>query len=105
MANSIPFHMGLAGLWNLILNTIVCLSVLFLSVTGIVMWWMRRPSKGAVRMFPPQVPADRPHWRGARLIMLAVSVAFPLAGLTLIAILALDLLVFSCIRPLQRAFA
>lgn len=105
MAVSIPFHMGLVGLWNLALNTIVCLSVLFLSVTGIVMWWMRRPSKGAVRLFPPQVPADRPHWRSAMVIMLAVSMAFPLAGLTLVAVLALDLLVLSRIRPLQRAFA
>lgn len=104
MAISIPFHMGLVGLWNLVLNTVVCFSVLFLSVTGIVMWWMRRPNKSAARLFPPQVPADRPHWRSAMLIMLAVSMAFPLTGLTLIAVLALDLLVFSRIRPLQRAF-
>ncbi|MBS8262420.1 PepSY domain-containing protein [Roseibium polysiphoniae] len=105
MAVGTPFHMGLMGLWNLVLNTFVCLSVIFLSVSGVVMWWMRRPAKSAVRLFAPRVPENRPHWRGAMLVMLIVSLAFPLAGLALIVALALDILVLSRIPALRSAFA
>ncbi|SHL33445.1 PepSY-associated TM helix domain-containing protein [Roseibium suaedae] len=105
MAVSIPLHMGLAGLWNLILNTLVCLSVQVLCVTGILMWWSRRPSKTALRFFAPQVPENRPHWRGAMVLMLAVSMAFPLAGLTFLVVLTLDLLILSKVPGLRRVFA
>lgn len=105
MAVSIPLHMGLTGLWNLVLNTLVCLSVQFLCISGVVMWWIRRPSKASLRFFAPQVPENRPHWRGAMVLMLAVSMAFPLAGLTLLAVLALDLLILSKVPGLRRVFA
>ncbi|MEJ8476274.1 PepSY-associated TM helix domain-containing protein [Roseibium algae] len=105
MAVGTPFHMGLMGLWNLILNTLICLSVIFLSVSGVVMWWMRRPAKSAARFFAPKVPENRPHWREGMVVMLIVSLAFPLAGLTLIAALVLDLLVLSRIPALRKAFA
>ena len=105
MAVGTPFHMGLMGLWNLALNTLVCLSVIFLSVSGVVMWWMRRPAKVAFRLFAPKAPEARPHWRGAMVVMLAVSMAFPLAGTALLAALAIDLMVFSRIPVLRKAFA
>ncbi|MBD8892403.1 PepSY-associated TM helix domain-containing protein [Roseibium litorale] len=105
MAVSIPLHMGLTGLWNLALNTLVCLSVQFLCISGVLMWWTRRPSKAAPRFFAPQVPENRPHWRGAMVLMLAVSMAFPLAGLTLVTVLALDLLILSKVPVLRRVFA
>lgn len=104
MAVGIPFHMGLMGLWNLVLNTFVCLSVIFLSVSGVVMWWMRRPKGAALRVFAPKTPDDLPHWRGAMILMLAVSLAFPLAGITLLGVLALDYLVVKRIPVLRRAF-
>ena len=104
MAVGIPFHMGLMGLWNLVLNTLVCLSVVFLSVSGVVMWWMRRPKGIALRVFAPKTPDDLPHWRGAMILMLAVSLAFPLAGITLLSVLALDYLIVKRIPALRRAF-
>lgn len=103
MAVGIPLHMGLTGLWNLMLNTVICLSVIFLSLSSVVLWWKRRPSRGGVRLFAPQVPSNLPHWRSAMLVMLAVSLFFPLVGLTLIAVLAMDILVISRIAPLARA--
>jgi uncharacterized iron-regulated membrane protein len=105
MAVGIAFHEGDMGLWNLVLNTVFCLSVVFLAVSGVVMWWLRRPRKGAIRLFAPQVPEGLPHWRGAMLVMLALSLAFPLVGLTLIAVLALDMLVLSRLPALRRLFA
>lgn len=56
MAVGIALHEGdLAGGWNVALNTIFCLSVIFLSVSGFVMWWKRRPA-GASRLVAPVVP-------------------------------------------------
>ncbi len=43
MAAGIAFHEGDMGLWNLVLVTVFCLSIIFLSVSGFVMWWKRRP--------------------------------------------------------------
>jgi len=104
MAVGIALHQGDMGLWNTILNTIFCLLMVFLCVSGVVMWWKRRPS-GALRLAAPPLPVDLPLWKGAVFIALLLSLAFPLVGLTLLAAMALDLLVLSRIPPLRRAFS
>ena len=50
----------------------------------------------------PPLPRDMPMWQGAVLVGLAVSLAFPLAGLTLITVLALDVLVLQRLPALRR---
>ncbi|MTI43857.1 PepSY domain-containing protein [Roseibium hamelinense] len=103
MAVGIAFHEGDLGVWNLILNTVFCLSVIFVSVSGVVMWWIRRPKAAGMRLLAPRTPDHLPHWRGAMLMMLVLSLAFPLVGLTLISVLALDLLIVSRIPALKKA--
>lgn len=103
MAVGIPLHMGLMGLWNLILNTFVCLSVIFLCVSGALMWWLRRPKGMALRVFAPKTPEDLPHWRGAMILMLFLSLAFPLVGVTLLTVLVLDYLIVKRVPVLRRA--
>ncbi|MEM5581314.1 PepSY domain-containing protein [Roseibium sp. AS2] len=102
MAVGIPFHMGLMGLWNLMLNTLVCLSVIFLCVSGLVMWWLRRPKGASFRVFAPRTPDNLPHWRGAMILMLFLSLAFPLVGITLLCVLALDYLIVKRVPVLRR---
>jgi len=104
MAVGIPLHMGLVGLWNLVLNTLACLSVVFLCVSGVVMWWMRRPKGAALRIIAPKTPENMPHWRGAMILMLFLSLAFPLAGVTLLTVLALDYVLVKRIPVLRKAF-
>lgn len=104
MAVGIALHEGDMGWWNVALNTIFCLSVIFVSVSGAVMWWMRRPSKVG-RLAAPPMPSDMPLWQGAVFIGLAVSLAFPMAGLTLLAVLALDVLVLSRMPALRRVLS
>ncbi|MEQ1912100.1 MAG: PepSY domain-containing protein, partial [Vicinamibacterales bacterium] len=41
MAAGIPLHMGSLGWWNLLGASVVCLSVITLSLSGLVMWWLR----------------------------------------------------------------
>ncbi len=101
MAVGIAFHEVDMGIWNLALNTLFCLAVLFLSASGIVMWWMRRPPR-TLRLAAPPMPADMPLWKGAVALMLLVALLFPLVGVTLLVLLALDVLVIQRIKPLAR---
>ncbi|MBR9763059.1 MAG: PepSY domain-containing protein [Rhodobacteraceae bacterium] len=89
MAWGIAFHEGDMGLWNLALNTLFCLSVILVSVSGFVMWWKRRPA-GAGRLAAPPKPRDLPFWKGAALLVLVLGLAFPMAGAAILTILLLD---------------
>lgn len=85
MAIGITLHQGELGWWDIVLNTVFCLAVIFMSVSGVVMWWKRRPA-GTVGV--PLYPRD---YRVPVVIMvtgLVVAVLFPLTGVA-IAVLAL----------------
>lgn len=103
MAVGVAFHEGdIAGGWNVALNTMFCLSVIFLSISGIVMWWKRRPA-GANRLVAPITPEKMALWKTGAVVMLAVSLFVPLTGLVLFTVLALDLLIIRHIKPIKRA--
>ena len=104
LAVGIALHEGQTGWWNVILNWGFCAAVWLVSLSGVVMWWKRRPS-GALRLAAPPAPAELPLARGVILIALALSLAFPVLGLTLLAILALDLLILSPLPALKRALS
>ncbi len=102
MAVGTAFHMGYMGLWNFALNVIFCLAMVFLSISGIVMWWQRRPAN-VKRLVAPQLPADFPLWKGAVTLMLVIALAFPMAGLTFAVVFVFDWLIISRVKPLARA--
>jgi uncharacterized iron-regulated membrane protein len=104
MAVGIAFHEGDLGWWNVALNTAFCLSIVFLAVSGVVMWWKRRPA-GAGRLVAPPRPAELPLWKGAVVVGLFLCLAFPLVGLTLLAVLAIDVLLIQNVPALRRAFS
>ena len=104
MAVGIALHEGQLGLWNFALNSLYLLGIAFLSVSGVVMWIKRRPAK-AMRLAAPPRPAEVPFAKGAILITLALALAFPLLGLTLLAVAALDVLVLSLLSPLKRVLS
>lgn len=103
MAWGIAFHEGDLGAWNLALNTLFCLSIIAVAVSGVVMWLKRRPT--GARLGAPPRPEDIPYARGALLITLALSLAFPMLGLTLLAVILIDLVVLSAVPPLKRALS
>jgi len=90
MAISIPLHEGELGWWNVILSVVFCLTIIFFCVSGIIMWWKRRP-KAAGRLVAPPLPAELPLWKNAVCLMLFLSLAFPLVGVTLLVVLTLDI--------------
>lgn len=101
MAWGVALHKGMAGTWNFVLNLVSLALILLVCVSGIVMWWKRRPA-GAGRLAAPPMPRDLPFWKGAVFVGLLVSFAFPLAGLTILAVLALDVLVLARVPAMKR---
>lgn len=104
MAWGIGLHKGMAGTWNFIFNLVFIALLVLLCVAGAVMWWKRRPS-GAGRLAAPPMPAEMPLWKGAVLVGLATCLAFPLAGITLLLVLAVDMLLVRHVPALQRALS
>jgi uncharacterized iron-regulated membrane protein len=102
MAVGIALHQGDLGLWNAILNVLFCAAIVFLCVSGIVMWWKRRPAR-SWRLVAPPVPRDLPLWKGGALVMCALALAFPLTGAVLLTVLLLDWLVVSRVPAFKAA--
>jgi len=104
MAWGIAFHEGDLGIWNLLLNTLFCLSVVTVSVSGIVMWWKRRP-KSAPRLAAPPRPRDLPFWKGAAVMVVILGVAFPMAGFAIVAVLLIDVIALRFMPGLRQALS
>jgi uncharacterized iron-regulated membrane protein len=89
VAAGIPLHTGSLGWWNLLGASVVCLSVIALSLSGLVMWWLRRPARGWQLAAPPRPdPARVPlvTWAAA----LVLGVMFPLGGAAIVGVAVLD---------------
>jgi uncharacterized iron-regulated membrane protein len=80
------------GLANQLLMFGVCLLILLSALSGLVMWWKRRP-QGSLGV--PPLRHDLPLWKTAVVIMIGLGTAFPLVGMSLLAVWALDWLVLS----------
>jgi uncharacterized iron-regulated membrane protein len=104
MAVGIALHQGDVGLWSACANVLFCLAVVLLCVSGVVMWWVRRP-KGSGRLAAPSVPAQAPLWKGGAVVMLLTALAFPLAGGVLLAVLLLDWLLISRVSALKAVLS
>lgn len=104
MAYGIAFHEGDMGAWNLALNTVFCLAMIFLPVSGLVMWWKRRP-EGAFRLAAPPAPQGLAFWWGAAALVVVLGIAFPLGGAVIAAVIALDLLLLRQVPALRRVLS
>ncbi|PLL12617.1 PepSY domain-containing protein [Tabrizicola sp. TH137] len=104
MAYGIAFHEGDMGVWNLALNTVFCLSMIFLPVSGLVMWWKRRP-EGALRLAAPPAPQGLAFWWGAAALVVVLGIAFPLGGAAIAAVILLDLVLLRQVPALRRVFS
>ncbi|MEO1656457.1 MAG: PepSY domain-containing protein [Pseudomonadota bacterium] len=84
----IAFHEGaLFGPLNQALGVVAALGVITLSVSGVWMWWKRRP---AMRIGIPPMPSERHIAMGVVAIILILGAFLPLVGLSLAAFLAVD---------------
>lgn len=102
MAAGIALHQGDISVFNKVFNLFVCLSFLVISVTGAVMWWQRRP-QGSRSLGAPPVQRDNGLWLTGIVTLAAICLFFPLAGLSVIAILCIDWLILRKIPIVRRA--
>ncbi len=85
-----PLHVGsVLGLTSKILWLVTCVVLMTLPVTGVWMWWERRPT-GRLGL-PRRVEARRPRWLVATIT--ATSILLPALGLSVLVLLAAELLV------------
>ncbi len=102
MAASIAFHMGTMGWWSVALNVVFCLLVIFMCVSGYIMWWKRRPTGAA--LCPPAQGRDLPTWKTAAIVLLIVAAIFPTALVAIAVIALLDWLLISRVGALKKWF-
>ena len=96
----VMLHEGkLFGSLNQIAILLVCLMILLSSVSGLVIWWKRRPQG---RLGVPPLRHALPTWKTGVLIMLGLAVLFPLVGVSLIAVWVLDRLLLLMRAKPQR---
>ena len=83
-------HMGQTyGRMNQIVLLLACLAIVVLAVSAAVMWWKRRPSSS---LGVPPLPSDRRVFVGLFVMLGIGGVLFPLTGLSLLVMIALDLI-------------
>ncbi|PKP67983.1 MAG: PepSY domain-containing protein [Alphaproteobacteria bacterium HGW-Alphaproteobacteria-5] len=100
MAVGIALHEGQMGAWNIALNLAFAGSILFIALSGAVMWWKRRP-EGGLRLAAPPLPEAVPMWKGAVLIALLLAMAFALRSLFLRLLSASCLFFLFCMEGLS----
>ncbi len=91
ISQGISFHQGeLYGWLNVAQNTVAAILGVILAVSGFVAWWMRRPA-GSLGV--PAAP-DAALGTGMIILVTVLMILLPLMGLSLLAALALDWLIF-----------
>lgn len=85
----VQLHMGnYFGRANQIVMLLACVAIVLLVVSGITMWWQRRPAGQLAA--PPRAPGAPV--RGAVALLAAAALLFPVLGVSAAAVWALDLL-------------
>ncbi len=93
----VSVHMGREyGRVNQFLGLVSCVLLVLTAVTGVVLWWRRRPSG---RIGAPAVPKSYRTTMTVLTITVALGIVFPLVGISLVVLLCLDRLVLSLSRP------
>lgn len=93
----ISVHMGQQfGLANQLVLLAACVAIVVLAVSAGAMWWKRRPS-GSLGV--PPLPGDNRVFRGLLAILIVGGVIFPLVGISLAIMLALDFIYSRMRRP------
>ena len=96
----IAIHEGaFFGLANQLLGTLTAMLLAMLSVSGVVMWWRRRP-KG---LLGAPIPLGRPRFGGVLIAaIVALGLYLPMFGATLIAVLLVDRFVLRRVPSARR---
>ncbi|GAA1795712.1 PepSY domain-containing protein [Nocardioides hankookensis] len=105
VSQGIGLHEGRSlGLWSFWGSALMCMGIIFMCLSGPLMWWRRRPKGGAT----VGAPRGRMPIRATPLLavgLVALGVFLPFFGLSLLVVLLLDQLVLRRVPALGRWFA
>lgn len=87
------------GLANQLLDLIICLGLIGISVTGVLMWWKRKPSS---TLGAPSLPKNLRLLKGVTVLIIILGIIFPLVGASLLFVLVLDWLVIKRIPVVKQ---
>ncbi len=91
VSQTISAHEGQRfGSLNFVASALFCVAILFLCVTGPIMWWRRRPA-GGLGAPRGSMPLRRSPW--LLVMLVALGLFLPLFGLSLVVLYLVDLLV------------
>lgn len=104
MAAGIALHMGQFGILNLIASTVFCIAIITLCISGVIMWWKRRPN-ASFTLSPPPMPKDLACWKHAVWILLPISFLFPMGAIAIISVVLLDMIAHLIAPKLRNLWA
>ncbi|MGV9008545.1 PepSY-associated TM helix domain-containing protein [Brevundimonas sp.] len=87
------------GQINRIIMLLGCIAIWVLAISGLVMWWKRRPARRGLSLGAPPAPPGLRVRAAVLGIVIPLSLLYPLTGLSLLAALAIDRLVARVVRP------
>jgi uncharacterized iron-regulated membrane protein len=89
MAVGVALHEGQTGWWNIAANFLFCAAVMLMCLSGIVMWWLRRPARA---LGSPLYAKDTRIPAAVLVTGVALAAAFPLGGAAMLAFALIDFL-------------
>jgi uncharacterized iron-regulated membrane protein len=96
----IAAHEGhLFGLANQLLNLTMALGLITLSVSGVIMWWRRKPES---TLGAPRAAAPKPVAIGFVALLVGFGVLLPMLGLSILAVLAVETLILRRLPGARR---
>ncbi|MBU9674456.1 PepSY domain-containing protein [Planococcus sp. CP5-4] len=99
VAWGITLHKGSQfGLINQLISLFICLGIVFVAVSGVYLWWKRKPKKG---MGAPKAPPLF-QTKSFLLLMIVLGLLFPLAGLSMVIVWLFDKLVIQRLPAVKK---
>jgi uncharacterized iron-regulated membrane protein len=101
VSNAIAIHEGRRfGLLSQVATIAFCIGILFLSITAPIMWWRRRKSGQGIGAPRASISFKEHPWLVAGIAVL--SVALPLFGISIVALVLFEKLVVRKIEPVAK---
>lgn len=101
IALGVTIHKGTQfGLVNQLIGLVVCLGIIFVILTGLYLWWKRKPKN---RLGAPKAPATYES-KGFLMFLIIMGIIFPLVGLSLIVIFLLDYVIIQRLPKVKVFF-
>ena len=99
VAWGITLHKGSQfGLINQLASLFICLGIVFVAISGVYLWWKRKPKKGmGAPKAPPLVKT-----KSFLALMIGLGLLFPLVGLSILTVWLFDWLIIQRLPALKK---